>query len=149
MRLGITAEMSNAMSWSSVQQTVTIPADATRATLRFWWQRGTEETPLSASAAQTLLPQAAETGEGFSRVELTYDQDLHEIMLLNGANPQEVVAILARGCADDGDWVEVEYDLLPWRGRSLVLYWNAFNEGTGGRTWMYLDDVSLEVCRPG
>jgi hypothetical protein len=29
-----------------------------------------------------------------------------------------------------------------------VLYWNAFNYGDGGRTWLYLDDVSLQVCVP-
>ncbi len=89
MRLGITTAMENAWSWSSVQQTVTIPANATEARLRFWWWRGTEEETLSAVAAQALLPQASATSGGVTvRSALTYDQDLQELMLLDGSNPQ-------------------------------------------------------------
>ena len=36
-----------------------------------------------------------------------------------------------------------------YRGRSLVLYFEVYNDGTGpqGRTWMFVDDVSVEACR--
>ena len=40
-------------------------------------------------------------------------------------------------------------DLTPYRGQSLVLYFNVYNDGNGQRTWQYLDDVChLHMCYP-
>ncbi len=46
-------------------------------------------------------------------------------------------------------WREASFDLTAYRGKSIVLYFETYNDSTGasGRTWMFLDDVSLEVCR--
>jgi hypothetical protein len=43
-------------------------------------------------------------------------------------------------------WKQVTYDLSPYRGMAIVLYFNVINDGDGYRTWMYVDDVSVNVC---
>ena len=46
-------------------------------------------------------------------------------------------------------WREASFDLTAYRGKSVVIYFETYNDSTSaaGRTWMFLDDVSLEVCR--
>jgi hypothetical protein len=46
----------------------------------------------------------------------------------------------------DGQWRHMTFDLSPYRGRRIVLYFNVINDGNGQRTWMYLDDVSVNLC---
>jgi hypothetical protein len=35
------------------------------------------------------------------------------------------------------------------RGSSIVIYWEVFNDDrlAGPRTWMFVDDVSAQVCK--
>ena len=142
MRHGIEPGVAMEESHSSIYQLFTIPASATSATLRLWWRRHTEETV----AGALRLHVASE--EGTSLTMLPYEDDLQEVLLLNSADFM-VVDMLERWRANDGDWVQVAHDLTPYRGRTLVLYINAYNDGLGGRTWMYVDDVSIKVCLPG
>ena len=39
-------------------------------------------------------------------------------------------------------------DLTSTRGKSLLLYFNVFNDGNGLRTWAIVDDVTFTVCYP-
>ena len=71
--------------------------------------------------------------------------DVHEALLLDGAS-YALVAILDQELVNDDGWVEMTHDLTAWRGRSLVIYFNAYNDGLDGRTWMYVDDVAVQVC---
>jgi len=143
MRFGITPGEPLVFSHSAAYQRVSIPAAALSATLTFWWQRGTEEAVLSSMIGDDFCP------EGLALASLTYTRDCQEVLLLDGASYRLVAnGVLTRALANDAAWVRESFDLTPWRGRSLVLYLNAFNTGYGGRTWMYVDDVSLEVCQP-
>ncbi|MCB0061575.1 MAG: hypothetical protein KDE19_05655, partial [Caldilineaceae bacterium] len=45
-----------------------------------------------------------------------------------------------------GGWQERSADLSAYRGRTVSLYMNVYNDGSGGRTWMYVDSVSLSSC---
>jgi hypothetical protein len=40
----------------------------------------------------------------------------------------------------------VQFDLTPYRGRPVTVYFNAQNNGDGNLTAMFLDDVKLEAC---
>ena len=79
--------------------------------------------------------------------ELKYAGDVQEVLLLDPLFTQ-LIAILERSKSMDSGWVQAEYDLTPWRGRTLVLYFNVFNRDAAGRTWMYVDDVSVQTCLP-
>ncbi|MCD6520037.1 MAG: hypothetical protein J7M05_08975 [Anaerolineae bacterium] len=76
-----------------------------------------------------------------------YGEDCQEVLLLDSYTYSRVATLL-RQRTSDTTWGEHTFDLTPWRGRSLVLYFNVYNDGLGGRTWTYLDDVSLSVCTP-
>jgi hypothetical protein len=141
MRLGIEPPASNRMTWSSAYQLIEVPADATSATLTLWRWRRTEEPPLgSMGTEQRLLGNAALLSQ------LASGGDLHEILLLDAMDAGTVVAVLEQGRWNDGYWQPAAYNLMPWRGRRLRLYFNAYNDGLAGRSWMYVDDVSLQIC---
>ncbi len=72
--------------------------------------------------------------------------DWQEILLLD--SDYQWLATLQRGKSNDGAWTEFTYDLTPWRGETLVLYLNTRNDGSGGRTWMYVDDASVLAILP-
>ena len=46
-------------------------------------------------------------------------------------------------------WNQMSFDLSPWRGQTVQLYFNVYNDGVGGTAAMFLDDVSLTACTGG
>ncbi len=113
-------------SYSSIQQEVLIPASATGAVLR-WWQ-------LDGSAAGVNhVPSSAE--------------DHQAVMLLSPGG--EVLALLQRVRHNETSWQPGAIDLSAFRGQRVIVYFNVYNDGHGGRTWRYLDEVRLEVCPTG
>ena len=142
MVLGIVPDdpVREAFSTAYTRYTIPIPSNAITATLKFWWQRHTEETT-QGRIATTRGPRTAD----LSLRSLLYDQDLQEALLL-GSDYYSVLEVLERTRTDDCCWVESVHDLTQYRGQSVVLYFNAYNNASDGRTWMYVDDVSLEIC---
>ena len=49
---------------------------------------------------------------------------------------------------DSYNWLYREYDLLPFRGQTISILFGAANDGWGGNTALYVDDVFLEACAP-
>lgn len=45
-------------------------------------------------------------------------------------------------------WQQRTFDLMPFRGFNIVLYFNVFNNGDGQRRVMFLDDVTINGCVP-
>ena len=37
-------------------------------------------------------------------------------------------------------------DLHVYAGQQIMLQWDTYNDGTGGMTAMYVDDVTLQAC---
>ena len=119
LMLGITSG-ANVESFSSARQTVTIPATATQTTLNFWFYA-------MASAPATT--------------------DYMEVVLLDSAG-----AILTKPWVSHNNsqlWNQLSFDLSPWRGQTVQLYFNVYNDGLGGTAAMFLDDVSLTACTGG
>jgi uncharacterized repeat protein (TIGR01451 family) len=106
-------------SYSSGYQTVAIPADARTATLAFWYKPGTQ----------------AASG------------DFQRAMIL--AEDYSYLATVMKILKNEGEWLRHSFDLTPYRGQRIVIYWEVFNDDllAGPRTWMFLDDVSVAVCR--
>jgi hypothetical protein len=117
MRLGIT-DQSDACSYSSIHQEVTIPGDAATATLSFWY-----------------YPLCQDTGDWQGAI--IYDQTL--TVPLAWAMPQV--------CSNSQIWTHHTFDLTPYKGQTIRIYFNVYNDGLGNlKTAMYLDDVSVQVC---
>jgi hypothetical protein len=118
LRLGVPAGEPNTNAHSAVRQTVTIPAEAEFASLYFWQQ------------AQ---------GEGDSA-------DYREVLLLT--ETLGLITTLDRQReAGDGRWLQQSYDLLPYRGQTVNLYLNVYNDGRNSQLWSYVDEVAVVVCR--
>ena len=129
VRLGITPEMGpiaqGRKSFSSIRQPFEISPFATTAQLRWWHFDRTEEAP-------TTTPND--------------EQDKQQVILL--APDLTTVAVLRSTLSNANAWQQDLVDLTPYRGRQLLLYFNAYNDGSGLRTWQFLDDVVLSVCYP-
>ena len=109
-------------SYSSSYQTINLPAGSESITLDFWYLPGTEDT----------------------------SGDFQRVALLKPGS-YSMVKELMRVLEDDGVWKHATFDLTQYAGRSLVLYFNVYNDSTGatGRTWMYVDDASVIACQAG
>jgi len=101
---------------SSAYQAVTVPDNITTATLSFFVRRHSEDT----------------------------DGDSQQVHVLD--EQMQVDRVLMDTLSDDGVWSNATFDLSDYAGRTVTIYFNVSNDGDGARTWMYLDDVSLEVC---
>jgi len=117
MRLGIT-DQSDAESYSSIYQEVTIPGDAVSATLSFWYY------PLSKD---------------------TIKYDWQEALILDaGLN---VLARVMKVNSNSQTWTHQTFNLTPYKGQTIKVYFNVYNDGAINlKTAMYLDDVSVQVC---
>jgi len=120
MRLGITHQ-SDIESWSSVYQRVTIPGDAVSATLSFWY-----------------YPLCQDDVEHDWQAVIIYDQAWG---ILDWAMPKV--------CSNSQTWTNHTFDLTSYKGQTIILYFNVYNDGMDNlKTAVYLDDVSVQVCQP-
>jgi len=131
LHLGIEAKTSDMYAFSSAWQTLQVPDDAVNVTLSFWYWPASEE---------------------------------------NGSNPDRQMALILDGSAPFGTsgqsvlmnvdenaraWTYRSFNLLEPqilsfnpRGKRIHVYFTVFNNGQDQRpTWMYLDNVSLQICR--
>ncbi len=123
--LGNPSELGNAnvVTYSSVRRLVTIPSDATSAIVS--WRA------------------LYRTEEGVDAQPSRFNDRQDFVLLSPGL---DTIAVPFRTRSNTSSYEIASVDLSGYRGRTLYLYFNAFNDGNGGRTWMYLDDVSLEIC---
>jgi len=145
VRLGIEPSDANVLSHSSVYQTFVTPADAVTVTLRYWCWRHTEEELAAVDASWAMDPARHPAWRLPAMSLAAMGDDVQEVLILDG-DWYTLVAILDQALVNDGGWVEQTHDLTAWRGESLVIYFNAYNDGASGRTWMYVDDVAIQVC---
>jgi hypothetical protein len=137
MRLGIEHIAHNRYSYSSVNQQVSIPADATSAQLRFHiypWsgEPGPIPTPYPRSQVTPLAD--------------SLPHDVQYLLLLDQhGNWIDTLMWQASNARTDQLW---QFDLLPYAGQKIKLHFGVYNTGVGGVTGMYLDEVSLMVTAP-
>ncbi|NOZ05402.1 MAG: hypothetical protein GXP41_03490 [Chloroflexi bacterium] len=119
MRLGI-VQGKNVRNYASIWQTVQIPKNAVRAVLDMW-----------------VLPVSDDPTTGSDRQEIRV-LDSHYRLLLTPL----------RGLLKGNDWQQVTVDLAQFRGETVRIYVNVFNDGSGGKTALYVDSVHLTICEP-
>ena len=139
MRLGIVEPLDNRHSYSGVNQQISIPADALTVTLRY------SLYTISGDAGPVPTPQPRMLG-GDPRLMDDLSYDVQYLLILDKYD--NWIDTVMWHCADDQIWVYHEYDLSAYAGQTIKLHFGVYNTGLGGVTAMYLDNVSLEVCRP-
>jgi len=71
---------------------------------------------------------------------LTYDQI--QMQVRNGSG--QVKSAVLNDCSNSGSWVKVSFDMSPYAGQSVVLYFNVHDDGyPGDPTYALFDDISL------
>jgi hypothetical protein len=106
-------------SYSSGYQTISIPLEAATAALTYWYYPATNDTA----------------------------GDYQRVMLLKPGS-YGLIRKLTQTLENDRIWKRASFDLSEYRGQSVVLYFEVFNDSVDGAepTWMYVDDVSVEAC---
>ena len=75
-----------------------------------------------------------------------YDaNDIQEILIMDPTGSTALRTLWSTTAAT-GVWQTLNFDISEFAGQSFMLYINVYNDGYGGRTGMYVDDVYLELC---
>lgn len=119
LALGITKGPSQ-KSYSSARQTVTIPPHVASVTLSFWFN-----AMLAGPVHGQYMELALLAPDGAVLDKLWHTQN------------------------DSRIWNQLQFDMARWRGRTVQIYFNVYNDGQGGTAGMFLDDVTLVACSTG
>ena len=71
--------------------------------------------------------------------------DLQYVLILNQSN--QVLETLLWQRSNSQTWTLANFNLLGYAGYSIKIQVGTYNDGYGGITAMYVDDVSLEICK--
>lgn len=105
-------------SFSSLSQQIQLPAAARSATLSYW------QYPVSGDLDGGDTQSAAIYDETFATIQQTLLWDI--------SNQQT--------------WEHKTYDLNQFLGQTIFLYFGVVNDGDNAPTYMFIDDVALELC---
>ena len=136
MRTGIVHAAHNRFSYSDFRQTVTIPWDAKSALVRFWLYPRSQDAALLSVPSQPL-------SDIFGQDAL--NEDVQYVLILNAYGNWIDTLVWQRSNA--GTWTSKDFDLDKYIGSTIKLQFGTYNDGLGGVTYMYVDDVSLQVCK--
>ncbi|RPJ50182.1 MAG: carboxypeptidase regulatory-like domain-containing protein [Chloroflexi bacterium] len=144
MRVGITSSGEDVYSYSSAWQKITIPADAKRAKLNLWLY------PLSRESGATNFPprsvsRSPDPLKGLDRERMSMYSDVQWVMLRDTYN--NLLETLVEQRSNAATWKSYGFDLSSYAGRTLWVYLGVYNDGWGGATGMYVDDVSMTICK--
>lgn len=136
MRNGITLAGHNRYSYSDAYQSAYVPSSATSVTLSMYvYQLTTESTPLALADMPTaaLSPEATNAG------------DVQYVLLLDWYGNWIDTLLWKR--KNTTAWNNHVFDLSDYRGRYVRVQFGVYNDGYGGYTSMYVDDVSLQYVQ--
>lgn len=138
MRTGIDPPNTNVFSYSSARQLVTMPTNGTSAKLKLWVYPISGEKSLAKPLPQLTLGKPFGT-EYFSG-------DFQYILVLDQYN--NLIQVLDNKLYNNQKWVLREFDLSNYIGSyPIKIEFGTYNNGSGGVSAMYVDDVTLEVCK--
>jgi hypothetical protein len=136
MLTGITVPGDNIYSYSSAYQTVTIPGNAKSAKLEFW------NYPMSGETlAQFAFPFVTHILLGLKPMAF----DMQYVAIVD--DDTGFGEIVFWQLSDRQTWARETVDLLDHKGNTIQVFFTTFNDGADSITSMYVDDVSLEVCK--
>ncbi len=116
IRLGVETAENDGHLYTSVQQTVGLPADAAQIALNFWYY------PTSSNP----------------------DEDRAYIAVLDSGG--SLLDTWWLTTSDAQSWQSADFDLTAYRGQTAMLRFTVLNKDTPGITALWLDDMSLAAC---
>ena len=153
-RTGILNSTDNVYAYSSTRQLVTIPSDIDSANLRVWLYPISGEVLTNAQTLEGMYPLAARPTT--AEFETTWIAgDVQYVLILDpGPDPEDVVddtllETLMWMRSDAQQWQMYSFDISEYAGETIKVQVGTYNDGYGGVSAMYADDVSLEICDEG
>jgi hypothetical protein len=138
MRTGINPPNTNIFSYSSARQGATITGNANSATLSMWVYPISGETTQNLAAPELVIGQPVDTQ--------SFSADFQYILVLDQNN--NLIKSLDIGLSNSQTWTHKNFDLSYYIGwYPIKIHFGTYNNGYGGITSMYVDDVRLEVCK--
>jgi len=134
MRVGVDNRPNVYAGYSSARQEVTIPADAISATLQCYVYPISGEA-VQASQDQVLAQDANAAGDA-------------QYLLLLDPDTGAIIDVLFWQLSNTQQWQQHTFDLTGYAGQMIKLHFGVHNDTAGGRTGMYVDNVSLVIKRP-
>jgi photosystem II stability/assembly factor-like uncharacterized protein len=126
-----------AVAYSSARQVVTLPVDALTATL------SAQLFPVSGATGGVVASPLA----GLPAGRAALDGDAQYVLVLS-ADGGQVLEILDWMLSNAQRWQSHTYDLSHYAGQTVMLHFGVVNDGVGGQSGLYVDDVALVVERP-
>lgn len=144
MRTGIPFGGANVRSYSPIQQAVNFPASLTAVELRFWrytiWGDATRQAnpvdPAQLPRSLAELESLAETTDFF------YVLAIHEDGTIDWLHTERATNLTWRQAT-------LTLDVSRYAGQAIRLQFGTFNNGAGGISRTFIDDVRLTLCLPG
>jgi len=140
MRTGIVSSDPNLniFSYSSARQGANISNDATSALLSLWVYPISGETNLTLSAPELTIGEPVDTQ--------SFSGDFQYILVLD--NSDILLETLYIGLSNSQTWTHKSFDLSYYIGsyNKIKIHFGTYNNGYGGMSAMYVDDVNLVVC---
>jgi len=139
MRTGIYYWGHNRYSYSDFRQRVTIPSNATKAKLSYW------AYPISGEPYNVSVPEEP-TQPSPAGLNLSPESgDVQYLLVLN--NWLQWISTPMWRRSNSQVWEKFVIDLMHYRGWTINLQFGTYNNGWGGVTSMFVDDVSLVTCK--
>jgi hypothetical protein len=138
MRTGIDPPDFNLYSYSSARQQVQISSSATSAKLSMWVYPISSETNLTLAAPELTIGEPVDTQ--------AFAGDFQYILILDQNG--NLIESLYVGLSNSQTWTHMSFDLEDYIGwYPIKVHFGTYNTGYGGVSAMYVDDVTLEVCK--
>lgn len=136
MRTGIVDPDDDIESYSSAWQEVTIPADADSVTLYFWAYPISQEVNYFSTLLRPVGPNSLEQ----------VDDDLQYVAVVDEFGSTVIEFFML---SNSRTWEFHTLSLLDYAGQTIQVVFGTINDGLlwQGVTAMYVDDVTLNVCR--
>ncbi|HQE93469.1 MAG TPA: hypothetical protein PLH19_11310 [Anaerolineae bacterium] len=134
IRLGLVGTTPQ-VSYSSARQRVTLPAGATPGQLTLWLY------PISTGGQQAAFSPAMSAGPAAPSAG-----DAQFVLIMDDQG--NILQRLLWTLDNSQTWKAYTFDLSAYSGRSIWVHCGVYNDGAGGTTGMYVDDVSLTATEP-
>jgi hypothetical protein len=136
MRTGIVNLADNIASDSTTEQKVTTPAGTTSALFTFWIK------PVSGDAGTLSLPPRPVSGTPLDSIQAT--RDVQYVLILD--SNFHIIDTLIWQLSNSMTWTQYQFNLAEYAGKNIWVHFGTTNDGLGGVTSMFVDDVSLDNC---
>jgi photosystem II stability/assembly factor-like uncharacterized protein len=138
IRVGI-VDGTNRYAYSSARQRVDLPGTVVTATLTFWLYPVSTGTRLA-----DYRPEALEAAARGQQPAVPLAGDAQYVLLMD--DDDHILTRLVWMRSDAQTWQPHTFDVSDYAGQAIWLHFGVYNDGVGGVTGMYLDDVSLTAC---